>query len=195
MRRLIVSTLTSLDGYFEGPGQDLMALPFDGGFDDHNVALLERATTHLFGRRFFEGSESHWTAVAEDDSQPPTQRRIAALNAAIDKVVISDSLHLDASSPWAPTTKVVRVDDAPAEIEALKAADGGDIVMFGSATTWNPLLQRGLVDEVQVLVGPALLGGGTALYGGDARVPLRLIDAQTLPDSQLVLLRYDATKA
>ena len=58
---------------------------------------------------------------------------------------------------------------------------------------WNPLLEAGLVDELHVLVGPALLGSGTKLYTR-ARTPLRLLESRVLPDSQLVLLRYDATQ-
>ena len=66
--------------------------------------------------------------------------------------------------------------------------------MFGSATTWNPLLEAGLVDELIVLVGPALLGDGSKIYSGP-RGGLRLIGARVLPDSELVELRYDATPA
>ena len=62
--------------------------------------------------------------------------------------------------------------------------------MFGSATTWNPFLERGLVDELIVLVGPALTGGGSKIYSGN-HADLRLVDAHVLPDSQLVRLRYE----
>ncbi|WP_163507139.1 dihydrofolate reductase family protein [Fodinicola acaciae] len=43
--------------------------------------------------------------------------------------------------------------EAPKEIARLKQGSGGDLLMFGSATTWNPLLAEGLVDELIVLVG------------------------------------------
>ncbi|GLZ43872.1 hypothetical protein Acsp06_00570 [Actinomycetospora sp. NBRC 106375] len=82
--------------------------------------------------------------------------------------------------------------DAAAAVTELKAGDGAEILAFGSTTTWNPLLVAGLVDELHVMVGPALLGDGLPLLGEATRVPLRLIDARPLPDSLLVLHRYDA---
>jgi hypothetical protein len=44
MRKLIVTNIMSLDGYFEGPGRDVMALPVDGFFDEHNLECLVGAT-------------------------------------------------------------------------------------------------------------------------------------------------------
>ena len=76
---------------------------------------------------------------------------------------------------------------------ALKLGEGGDILTFGSVTTWSPLLAAGLVDELHVLVGPALLGAGSKLFTGASRVPLRLLESRILPDSQLVQLHYDAS--
>ena len=78
------------------------------------------------------------------------------------------------------------------EVAELKRGSGGDILVFGSATMWNELLQAGLIDELHVMVGPALLGRGTPVYVGPKRMPLQLIDARALDDSQLVLVRYRA---
>lgn len=59
--------------------------------------------------------------------------------------------------------------------------------MFESSTTWNPLLEQGLVDELVVLIGSGLMGDGSKLYFGP---PADLQLVQVLPDSQLVELRY-----
>ena len=40
MRNLIVCNIVSLDGYYEGPGGDVMALPFDQGFNEYNAERL-----------------------------------------------------------------------------------------------------------------------------------------------------------
>lgn len=69
---------------------------------------------------------------------------------------------------------------------------GAHILVFGSATLWNALLVAGLVDELHLMIGPALLGAGTPVFTGSARVPLRLIEARVLPESQLILARYHA---
>ena len=191
MRRYIVSVITTVDGYFEGPGRDVMAMPFDDGFSRYNATLLRDAAAVVHGSRWYDGG-AYWTQVQDDEQQPEIEREIGRLNAPLQRLVISDSLQPDPSWPWADRTRIVPVTDGPAEVARLKEGDGGTIVSFGSATTWNPLLEAGLVDELHVLVGPALLGDGTPLYRGGRR-PLRLLEADRLEDSQLVRLRYDAT--
>jgi dihydrofolate reductase len=62
--------------------------------------------------------------------------------------------------------------------------------VFGSRTLWNDLLTGSLVDELHLLIGPALLGGGTPLFAGHSRVALRLLESRTLENSELVLNRY-----
>ena len=192
MRRFIVSMITTVDGYHEGPGGDVMAMPFDDGFSRYNVQLLRGAGTILQGSRGYDGG-AYWTGIAADESQPEIEREIGRINAAVDHLIVSDTMQVDPSWPWADRTRIVRVADAPAEVERLKATDGGDILTFGSTTTWNPLLEAGLVDELHVLIGPALLGEGTKVFTG-SRVPLRLLESRVLPDSQLVQLRYDASR-
>ena len=191
MRKLVVSVLTSLDGYYEGPDKDLSGMPFEDAFNTHNLELLQRADTLVYGSTWFEDNWNAWTAVAADESANDRDRQIASIVTSIDAIVISDSLSIDGTAPWAATTRVVSRDDGPAEIERLKQQDGGDLLMFGSATTWNPLLEAGIVDELIVLVGSALLGDGSKIYTGP-RAGLRLLEARVLPDSELVVLRYNA---
>ncbi|WP_375389663.1 dihydrofolate reductase family protein [uncultured Amnibacterium sp.] len=193
MRRYIVSVITTVDGYFEGPGHDVMAMPFDDGFSRYNARLLLDADAVVHGSRWFDGG-AYWTQVLADEQQPEIEREIGRLNVGLERLVISDSLQPDPSWPWFDRTRVVPRAAGPAEVARLKEGDGGTILSFGSATTWNPLLEAGLVDELHVLVGPALLGDGGKLFTG-ARRPLRLLDAEVLEDSQLVRLRYDATGA
>jgi dihydrofolate reductase len=194
MPKLVVSVLTSLDGYYEGPDKDLASMPFEDAFNTHNLGLLQRAGTLVYGSTWFPGNWEHWSAVAADESQNDRDHEIAELVTSLDAVVISDSMKVDPDAPWAATTRVVSRAEAPKEIARLKRGSGDDLLMFGSATTWNPLLADGLVDELVVLVGAALLGDGSKLYSG-SRAGLKLLAARVLPDSQLVELRYDATDA
>ena len=192
MRKLVVSVLTSVDGYYEGTGHDLAPMPMEDAFDTHNLDLMRRADTLVFGSTWFSENWKYWTAVAGDPSQNARDHEIAKLVTSLDSLVISDSMQIDPDAPWAATARVVSRAEAPHEIARLKQGDGGDLLMFGSATTWNPLIQQGLVDELIVLIGAALLGDGSKVYSG-SRAGLKLIAARVLPDSQLVELRYDAT--
>ena len=189
MGKLVVSVLTSLDGYFEGPDGDLGALPFEDAFNDHNLTLLRGASAVVYGSTWFENNWHSWSSVAADPSSTDRDREIAQLVTSLESVVVSDSWTVDPDAPWAPTTRVVARSEAPEVVRHLKKRDGGDRVMFGSATTWNPFLSLGLVDELVVLIGAGIVGGGTKIYTGDA-VALSLTSARTLPNSQLVELRY-----
>lgn len=192
MRKLVVSVLTSLDGYYEGPNKDLAPMPFEEAFNTHNLDMLRRAGTLVYGSTWFRNNWEAWSALADDESLGAREHETAALVTSLDAVVISDSLEVSAEDPWAATTRVVSRDEAPAEIARLKQGDGGDLLMFGSSTTWSPLLEAGLVDELIVLIGAALLGDGSKLHSGP-RAGLRLLEARVLDDSELVLLRYDAS--
>lgn len=192
MGRLVVSVLTSLDGYYEGPGGDLSPLPFEDAFNTHNLELLRRTGTMIYGSTWFQNNLEHWSAVAADESQNERDREIARIVTSLDSVVISDSVTIPPDAPWAEHSRVIPRSAAAPEIERLKRSGAGDLLMFGSSTTWNPLLEQGLVDELIVLVGAALVGDGSKVYAGP-RAGLQLLDAQVLPDSQLVKLRYDAS--
>jgi dihydrofolate reductase len=190
VRKLLVCNITSLDGYFEGPDKDVMALPFDEAFDEYNLERLRAADTVLLGRLMFVQAKSYWPSVARNTDARPVEREISRRLDAIDKVVVSDSLTPDDTAPWR-STRIVRRADAPTQIAQLKRQSGKDILVFGSHTLWNHLLASGLVDELHLMIGPALLGGGTPVFEGSSSVALRLLDSRTLENSELVLLRYE----
>jgi dihydrofolate reductase len=189
MRKLIVANIVSLDGYHEGPGKDVMALPFDEAFDEYNAERLRAADTLLLGRTSFEGFKSYWPPVVDDPDARPVVREISRRNNAIDKVVVSDSLTPEQTAPW-HNTRIVKRADAHEQIADLKRQQGGEILVFGSRTLWNDLLVGGLVDELHLMIGPAFLGGGTPVFEGPERVALRLLESRTLEGSELVLARY-----
>jgi dihydrofolate reductase len=191
MRKLIVCNIISVDGFFSGPNDDVMAMPFDTTFSDYNAERLRAADTLLLGRRSFEGFRAYWPPVADDPDQPPVEREISRLNNAIDKVVVSDSLTDADLAPWTTTT-IVRRADANEAVARLKGSPGREILVFGSHVLWNGLLQAGLVDELHLMIGPAFLGDGVRVFEGP-RTGLRLLEARALDGSQLILARYSAT--
>lgn len=192
LRKLIVCNIISLDGYYEGPGKDVMALPFDEGFEGYTLERLRAADTLLLGRTSFEGFRGYWPPVAADPDARPVEREISRRNSALQKVVISDTLTPERTAPWTETTRIVRRADAHDHVAGLKRRPGKDILVLGSRTLWNELLAAGVVDELHLMIGPALLCAGTPVFSGRSAVPLRLLESRTLEGSQLVLTRYDA---
>jgi len=191
MRKLIVCNIISVDGFYSGPNDDVMAMPFDVPFDAYNAERLHAADTLLLGRRSFEGFQSYWPSVIENPDASPAEQEVSRLNNAIDKVVVSDSLTDADLDPWT-NTQIVSRADAHGAVAELKRGPGREIVMFGSHVLWNDLLTAGLVDELHLMIGSAFLGEGVPVFTGP-RTGLRLLDAKVLDGSQLVLARYAAT--
>jgi dihydrofolate reductase len=199
MRKLVVCNLVSLDGYYEGPGKDVMALfdyrreayPADESFDAYNANRLRAADTLLLGRNSYEGFKGYWPPVADDPNATPITREISRLDNAIDKVVISDSLTEEQTEPWRSTTRIIRRAEAHKQIAELKRQAGKEILVFASRTLWNDLLGNDLVDEIHLMISPVILGAGTPLFGGKPSVSPRLIDTNTWDGSGIVLVRYD----
>lgn len=201
MRKLIVCNAISLDGYYEGPGKNVMALfdyrreayPTDESFDAYNAERLRAADALLLGRVSYESFKGFWPPVADDPDATPLQREISRLNNAIDKVVISDGLTEEDTAPWQNTLIITRAD-AREQITELKHQAGKDILVFGSRTLWNDLLAHDLVDELHLMICPVVLGGGTPVFDAKPPVSLRLINARMWDGSGSVLVQYEVRR-
>ena len=187
MRKLIVCNFMSLDGYYEGPQHDVMALPFDPTFDEYNVERVRTADTLLLGATSYAQMMEFWPPLADDPGASPVEQEIGRFQRDAAKVVISDTL-VDGDVVAFPAT-VVRRADAADHVRRLKEAPGRDVLVFASHLVWNPLLAAGLVDELHLMVGNAAIGGGTPLFTGPTP-RLRLLDVRTYPGFDNPVLRY-----
>ena len=108
---------------------------------DHLTGLWQPATTALLGRTNAEGFMGYWPPVADQADADPRDRGYAAWMRDAEKVVLSGTL---TEAPWERT----RVFDEPAEdvVDRLKAEEGGDIVVFSSASVIKALLAADRVD-------------------------------------------------
>ena len=190
MRKLIVSNIMSLDGYYTGLGNNIMVLPMDQAFDAYNAERLRAADTLLLGRTTYEGFRGFWPSVADDPKARPIHREISRLDNAIDKVVVSDTMTAEQTKPW-QNTRIISRADAHEQIAELKRQSGKDILVFGSHILWNDLLAHDLVDELHLMIGHVIVGAGTPVFDGQPAVSLRLIDTRTFSGSENVLVRYE----
>lgn len=190
MGKILVSSIISLDGYTEGPGGDVMAMPMDAAFGRRNAELVRTAGALLFGATTFRGMRGYWPGQLDNPAATDDDRFIASRYAAgIPIVVISDSLTPAETTPWQEQTTIVARSQTRRTIAQLRTRHE-DTVIFGSRTTWGSLLADGLVDELHLMVGPLVAAGDSPAFAGVPRTGLRLLDATRLPDSELVLLSY-----
>ncbi|MEV4239935.1 dihydrofolate reductase family protein [Nocardia sp. NPDC049737] len=190
MRKLIVVNIMSLDGYFEGPGGNVMALPMDESFDRTNLEHIRNADTVLLGGTSYGMFSAFWPNVEHDPTSSTTNREFSKRYNAIDKVVVSDHAELPpADHAWANNTRIVARSDVYEAIAQLKRQPGGDIVVFASRILWNDLLIHGLVDELHLVIGATTLGAGTPIFIGD-HPALRRVETRTFEDSDNILTRY-----
>jgi dihydrofolate reductase len=194
MRKVIVNNIMSLDGYYEGPGRNVMDMNMDEAFDAYNLERIQSAGTVVLGRTSFEGFSSYWPGIADAPEEPGNRalstdnRELSRIYNGLPKAVISDTYTVPVDNPWHQVTTVIGRADAADWLAAEKKRASGDILIFGSRTTWNGLLAQGLIDELHLMVGPAALGEGTPLF--DTPVDLVLLDARRFEGSNNVLLRY-----
>jgi dihydrofolate reductase len=190
MRTLMVTEFMSLDGVVQGPGgpdEDR-----DGGFahggwaapyiDDDVLArmidVVARADALLLGRRTYEEFAATWPLAAADDP-------IGSKWHTVRKHVASRTL---TCVDWHNST-LLRGDTAAA-VAGLKRSDGGEIQVHGSIQLVQTLLAHDLVDELQLVVMPVLIGSGKRLFGsGTGPARFDLVESATTR-SGVVVGRY-----
>jgi dihydrofolate reductase len=193
MGRIVVSEFVSLDGVMEDPGGSEgtrnagWTFRFDRGSDGDRFKLDEvlDAEALLLGRVTYEGFAKAWPAMEDPVG-------FAAKMNAMPKYVVSNSLS-DADASWHNST-VVR-GDAAAEVRALRDALAGDLLVAGSASLVQTLVEHGLVDELRLMVFPIVLGSGKRLFGDVSEAPVLALDEVTTVGAGIVILTYHPAPA
>jgi dihydrofolate reductase len=178
MRKIIESTLISLDGVFGDPHVWATEY-FDHEAEKHALDLLSASDAMLMGRRtyeFFAAAFPHQTGEYGD--------RINKIR----KYVFSNTLK---TADW--SNSLVISGDVAAEAAKLKAQGGGDLVIYGHGMLGRTLLENDLLDELKVWVHPLFLGQGLSLFQGASKKKLRLVATKTL-GTGVVVLSYQPVK-
>lgn len=158
MSKVIVSMMTSLDGFIEGPNRELDWTYEGPEFEDYCDEMMERADTMLFGRVSYEMMVKYWPA-AEANPRSAWEGGLARKMNSLPKIVLSRTLE----RPEWTNTRILR-DRIADEIRAVKGRATKNVMVFGGAGIIASLRKLGLVDEYRLIVHPVVLGRGTPLF-------------------------------
>lgn len=182
MSKLIYFMPMSMDGFLAGETDSM-----DWSTPDAEVYALindlhRPIGTYLYGRKNYE-TMTVWQTPEVFPDQTPDMMDFARIWQAADKIVYSTSLEAVST----PRTRLQREFD-PQAIRDLKAQSPHDISVAGPNLAAQAI-RAGLVDEIQLLVVPFMLGGGKRVLPENARVKLELLDERRVGNGW-VYLRY-----
>jgi dihydrofolate reductase len=182
MGRIVITEFVSLDGVMEAPGGGEefkyggWTFEIDRG-DEGNAFKLEEtmgSDALLLGRKTYEGFAAAW---------PERDGEFADKFNTMPKYVVSSTLK---DPEWTNTT--VLEGDLSESVAKLKEAHQGDVVVHGSASLAQALLESDLVDALHLMVFPVVLGDGKRLFGPTSdKKRLRLVGSQAVGDGVLIL--------
>ena len=172
MRRLIESTLVSLDGVIESPDR---WVEFDEESTQLALGELDNYDAFVMGRGTYERLQPLWAPFGGS----PYVDRINAMP----KHVASRSL---TEVTWNATLLGA---DTVAEIQRLKAEPGKDLIKYGTSALDETLLRARLVDELRLWIMPVVVGAGRRLYEGvdTSSVTFTLTNTRRLANGSVIL--------
>ena len=181
--RIVVTEFTSLDGVMEAPGGEPFkyenwTFEFDRGDDGNQFKLDEtmQADALLLGRRTYESFAGAW---------PEREGEFADKFNSMPKFVVSTTLK---DPDWSNTT-VLGSGDATAQVRRLKDEFDGELQVPGSHSLVQELVASDLVDQVNLMVFPVVLGTGKKVFEDlPERRNLRLRESKVVGDGVLVLV-------
>ena len=185
MAKVVVSQFVTVDGIFEDPGgseefeRGGWAFQFDRGAEGNQFKLDEVLASDalLLGRTTYEGFAAAWPSRTGDFADKFNGMR---------KYVVSSTL---TDPEWNNSTVIS--GSVADEVRKLKQANGGDILVNGSAQLVETLMANDLVDEYRLMVFPVVLGKGKRLFGDpEAAKALELAEVRPVGPDGVVILTY-----
>ena len=175
---------TSLDGFVATVNGELDWAKLDDAMFDFVGEITQQADTALYGRVTYEMMEGYWPTAGSQPNASKHDIEHSEWYNSVPKIVLSRTMK-DAG----PDVTVIS-DNLTENINKIKNREGKNIVIFGSPSAANSLLNEGLVDEFWLFVNPILLGEGIPLFKGvPATVKLNLVESKKF-DAGVMALHY-----
>jgi dihydrofolate reductase len=183
MRKIIAALQTSLYCFIQGPNgeRDWTMAEDEETWNDMNETL-NSVDTLILGRRMYPEYEQYWLPLLANPSSGTENENAYARRAdKIPHIVLSKTLD---KVTW-KTARIVRDIE---EIRKMKQQRGMNMLALGGATLISSLMNLGLIDEIQLMINPLILGGGKALFKDvKERHALKLGQPKPLKSGKVVL--------
>lgn len=183
MRKLILVVHISLDGFVAGSKAELDG--FDVGEENLQFVcdLTEEADATLMGRISFKLLDDWWPTAAERANATKGQVAYSNWYNAAQKIVISKTLPGEDLN----NTVIIR-NNIEAEVSKLKQQPGKNILIFGSPSVAQILMEADLIDSYWIFINPVIFGKGIKLFAESSKMSrLKLIATKEFPNGEFGL--------
>ncbi len=189
MRKVILFMHISLDGFVAGPKGEMDWINVDEEIFNYASHRTSHSDMALYGRVTYQMMEGYWPTAGDQPAATKHDIEHSKWYNSVTKVVISRSM----KGQNLPRTKIIG-DNLAGEINELKQKGNKDILIFGSPSAVQSLMQLNLIDDYWIFVNPVLLGQGIPLFKKiNERSKLKLVAANSF-SSGVVCLHYEKQK-
>jgi dihydrofolate reductase len=180
---------TSLDCFVAGPNGEMDWISVDDEIFDFVVTMTDKADAALYGRVTYEMMQNYWPTAGDQPNASKHDKEHAAWYNRVSKIVLSKTI----SEKGLSNTTVIS-DQLADNINKIKKQDGKNILIFGSPSASQSLLNHGLIDEFWLFVNPVLLGHGIPLFKDVFETTkLKLIETKTF-SCGVIALHYETKR-
>jgi dihydrofolate reductase len=180
MAKIILFNMITIDGYFEGPGNDISWHSVDAEFNEFAIEQLNNASTLIFGRKTYELMASYWPTDAALKDDPV----VAGLMNSLPKIVFSKTLK---DVNWSNTR--LHTGNLKKVCSDLKSGNKKDIFVFGSADLASDMIKLNLIDEFRMIISPVILGEGVPLFrSSSGKINMKLIRSKEFKNGNVLVV-------
>lgn len=173
MRKLVLYTLLSVDGVAES--SERYIFDFDEEMYANVSRVIDAQDAVLLGRRTYDDWANYWPT---SDHEP-----FASFINDAQKYVATST---QPQTPWVNATVIE--GSVPEFVRDLKEQPGADVGVHGSIELARSLLHSGLVDELRLVIAPAVAGGGRRLFEGEVKLrKLELLRSVGTPSGAILV--------
>lgn len=178
MRKVTLSEFISLDGVIENPSWT--APYWNDKIGEFKFAELFSHDALLLGRITYEGFAAAWPTQLDEQGYGDRMNNLP-------KHVVTTTLD---KADW--TNSSVVKGAVYEQIARLKEQPGQDILIFGSVTLATSLMERGLIDQYNLIVYPVVLGSGRKLFNDGIHSSLKLVESRPFDTGAIALVYQPA---